>query len=179
MPRYREENGQACVDVRVPTIEHLFDKRDPAPFRDRDLDPGLHEYLIESAEDLLARGPPRLVFWVEKPCELEALEVPVREHLTYELERLIRGRHRDVQLGLITMLIAFGFIALFIGLAQVVSLELTNAFGKALKEVLTISGWVLLWRPVEVLIFDGLLWRRRRKVLRNLLAAPIDVRVQP
>ncbi len=176
MPRYREEEGQPCVDVRVPAIEHLFDKRDPAPFRDRDLDPGLREYLYESAEDLLSRGPPRLVFWLEKPCERDALEVPVREHFTYELERLTRGRHRDVRLGFVTLLIAFGLIALFIGVAQVVALELPNAFGAALKEALTISGWVLLWRPVEVLIYDGLPWRHRRKVLQNLLAAPVFVR---
>ncbi|MDP2274699.1 MAG: hypothetical protein Q8N23_05600 [Archangium sp.] len=177
MPRYREEDGQPCVDVRVPAIENLFDKRDPAPFRDRDLDPGLREYLYDSADDLLSQGPPRLVFWLEKPCEPKSLEEPVREHFTYELERLTRGRRRDVRLGFVTLLIAFGLIAFFIGLAQVVALELTNAFGSALKEALTISGWVLLWRPVEVLIYDGLPWRRRRKVLENLLAAPIDVRV--
>jgi hypothetical protein len=178
MPRYREEDGRPCVDVRVPAIENLFDKRDPAPFRERDLDPSLREYLVESAEDLLSRGPPRLVFWLEKPCAPNELEEPVRAHFNYELERLTRNRHRDVRLGYVALLIAFSLIALFISLAQFVAAELTTPFGAALKETLIISGWVLLWRPVEVLIYDGLPWRRRRAVLRNLLVSPIDVRAQ-
>lgn len=176
MPRYREEEGRPCVDVRVPAIENLFDKRDPAPFRERDLDPSLREYLVESTEDLLSRGPPRLVFWLEKPCEKAALEEPVRAHFNYELERLVRSRRREVRMGYVALLIAFALITLFISLAQLVPKELTTSFGAALKETLIISGWVLLWRPVEVLIYDGLPWRRRRAVLRNVLAAPIEVR---
>lgn len=160
-------------------MENLFDRRDPAPFRDRDLDPGLREYLVESAEDLLSHGPPRLVFWLEHPCEREAIEEPVRAHFNYELERLIRNRRREVRLGYVALLIAFSLIALFISLAQLVAAELTTAFGAALKETLIISGWVLLWRPVEVLIYDGLPWRRRRRVLSHLLAAPVEVRVSP
>ena len=176
MPRDREEEGRPCVDVRVPAIENLFDKRDPAPFRERDLDPGLRDYLLESAEDLLSRGPPRLVFWLEKPCQAGELEEPVRAHFTYELERLERHRRRQVKLGYVALLIAFGLIATFISLAQLLAHELTSTLGAALKETLIISGWVLLWRPVEVLVYDGLPWRRQRKVLRHLLAAPVDVR---
>lgn len=176
MPRYREEDGVPCVDVRVPSLEHLFDKRDPAPFRSRDLDPGLREYLVESTEDLLSRGPPRLVFWLEKPCERTSIEEPLRAHFAYELERLERHRRREVRLGLFSLLIAVSFIASFISAAQWVGKALTGTFGVALKEVLTISSWVLLWRPVEVLIYDGLPWRRQRAVIRNVLAARIEVR---
>lgn len=178
MPRYREEDGHPCVDVRVPAIDNLFDKRDPAPFRDRDLDPSLSEYLVESAEDCLSRGPPRLVFWLEKPGTAAELEEPVRAHFNYELERLTRHRRREVRLGYVGLLIAFSFIALLLSLAQFVAAEFATPFGAALKESLTISGWVLLWRPVEVLIYDGLPWRRRRAVLRSLLASPLEVREQ-
>lgn len=177
MLRYREEEGRACVDVRVPALENLFDKRDPAPFRERDLDPGLREYLVESTDDLLSRGPPRLVFWLEKPCDPKAIEEPLRAHFTYELERLERHRAREVRFGVLSLLIAFAFIATFISLAQWLGRELTSTFGVAVKEALTISGWVLLWRPVEVLLYDGLPWRRQRRVLQSLLAADTDVRV--
>ena len=177
MTRYREEEGHPCVDVRVPAIENLFDKRDPAPFRERDLDPGLREYLFESAEDLLSRGAPRLVFWLEKPCERKTLEEPVRAHFAWELERLERRRRREVRLGFLALLIAFVLIAAFISISQLVAWQLSGGFGAALKEALVISAWVLLWRPVELLVYDGLPWRRERQVIRSLLAAPIEVRV--
>ena len=177
MTRYREEAGRPCVDVKVPALDNLFDKRDPAPFRERDLDPGLREYLFESAEDLLSRGSPQLVFWVEKPCDPRTLEEPFRAYFTWELERLSRRRRREVQLGFLALLIAFALIAAVISVSQLVSWRLTGGVGAALKEALVISGWVLLWRPVELLVYDGLPWRRERRVLRSLLAAPIDVRV--
>ena len=177
MTRYREEQGHPCIDVRVPAIENLFDKRDPAPFRDRDLDPGLREYLYESAEDLLSSGAPHLVFWIEKPCDAKTIEEPVRSHFTFELERLDRHRRREVRVGFLTLLLAFALIAAFISVSQLVAWQLSGSFGTALKEAISISGWVLLWRPVELLIYDGLPWRHERRVLRVLLAAPIDVRV--
>jgi len=30
-PRYRIENGEPCVDIRITSIEQLFDNRDSAP----------------------------------------------------------------------------------------------------------------------------------------------------
>lgn len=37
-PRYRMEGGQTCIDIKLRNADQLFDGRDPAPFRDRDLD---------------------------------------------------------------------------------------------------------------------------------------------
>lgn len=36
--------------------------------------------------------------------------------------------------------------------------------------------WVLMWRPIEVLVYDSIPWRRTRRVRRRLLAMPIEVR---
>ena len=62
--RYRIEEGAPIIDVRVRTVEQMFDNRDPAPFRDRDLDPALAEYLLDAGEDLLGAGRIRVVFWL-------------------------------------------------------------------------------------------------------------------
>lgn len=53
--RYRVENGEASVDVRIAKIEQLIDNRDPAPFRERDLDPDLVEYLLDAVR--VGNGP--------------------------------------------------------------------------------------------------------------------------
>ena len=51
-----------------------------------------------------------------------------------------------------------------------------GTLGKGLKEALVISAWVLLWRPVELLLYDGIPWRRERRVLRALHGAAIEIR---
>jgi len=44
--RYRVEDGRSWIDIRVAQSRQLFDGRDPAPFRERDLDDDAVEYLV-------------------------------------------------------------------------------------------------------------------------------------
>jgi len=50
--RYRVEDGRSWIDIRVAQSRQLFDGRDPAPFRERDLDDDAVEYLVAAAEEI-------------------------------------------------------------------------------------------------------------------------------
>lgn len=175
--RYRVENGEHCIDVRIAQIEQLFDNRDPAPFRERDLDPDLVEYLLAAGEDLVGEGVFRVVFWLEKPCQPGEIEAAFRAHFEYELDRLDRRRRRHRRTGQFALLVALLIITGLLALAQLVSSTVPGELGAGLHEGLVISCWVMMWRPVEVLIYDWIPWRRERRVMRRLLDAPISVRV--
>lgn len=176
-PRYRVENDKPCVDVRVARIEQLFDNRDPAPFRERDLDADLVEYLLAAGEDLAAHGAFRMVFWLEKPCQPGEIEAAFRAHFQYELDRIERRRRRQRRIGLIALLLGGALIIALLSLAQLVGSVIRGPIGQAIREGLVISSWVVMWRPVEILIYDWIPVHRERRVMRRLLAAPIDVRV--
>lgn len=175
-PRYRMEGDAAIVDVRVPIVDRLFDNRDPAPFRQRDLDPALVEYLVGAAHDVARLGDLRLVFWIDGAFVPEDVERGVRSHFAYELDRGSRRRREQVSTGWIALLIAAVLVVALVGLSQVVARIVPGTLGAGLKEALVISGWVLLWRPVELLIYDGIPWRRERRALRALHRATIEIR---
>jgi hypothetical protein len=175
-PRYRVDNGEAVLDVRVTSVDQLFDNRDPAPFRRRDLDPGLVEYLVEAGHDVAAAERIRIVFWVEQPCALSEVENGVHAHFEYELKRLQRRRREQLRTGWVALAIAIVAVVVLVGLAELVARVITGTLGAGIKEALVISGWVLLWRPVELLIYDGIPGRRQRRVLRRLLEASIEIR---
>jgi hypothetical protein len=61
-------------------------------------------------------------------------------------------------------------------LAELVARVIAGTLDAGIKEALVISGWVLLWRPIGLLIYDGIAWRRQRRVLRRLLEASIEIR---
>lgn len=174
-PRYRVENGESIVDVRLTSIEQLFDNRDPAPFRERDLDPQLVEYLVDVGEDLVAHARFRIIFWLDTPCALHEIEVPYRAHLQYELSRTDRVRRRHRRAGWFTLGLAFVSIVILVSLSELVGRIVPGTLGAGLREGLLISGWVLMWRPIEVLVYDSIPWRRSRRVLQRLIDAPIEV----
>lgn len=174
-PRYRIDNGEAILDVRVTSVDQLFDNRDPAPFRRRDLDPGLVEYLVAAGYDVAVAERVRIVFWVDQPCSPHEVKDGVHAHFEYELERLQRRRREQVRTGWVALAIAIVAVVVLVGLAGLVARVIAGALGAGIKEALVISGWVLLWRPVELLIYDGIPWRRQRRVLRRLLEASIEL----
>lgn len=173
-PRYRVENGVHCVDIRIGAVEQLFDNRDPAPFRKRDLDPDLVEYLFAAAEDLDPLGPFKIVFWFTGTKPPEDVAPAFRAHFEYELERLERHRRRQRRIGTVALIVG---IALLVGLlagAQLLAAAPGGTFRNAIREGMVIFSWVALWRPVDALIYDWLPVRRQRKLLTCILRAPIE-----
>lgn len=175
--RYRTEDGEPAVDVRISSLEQLFDNRDPAPFRQRDLDPGLATYLVEAAEDLAPHRRFRIVVWLDDGCPPGEIADAIRAHFAYELKQLTRRRVRQRNIGWAALAIAVASIVVLVALSEVVGTVVPGSLGAGLREALIVSGWVLMWRPVELLVYDGLPWRRERRVRRRILAMPIEVRV--
>src|SRR5580692_4177917 len=107
-PRYRFEDDTYWIDVRLASVDQLFDNRDPAPFRERDLDPDLSEYLLGAAEDLAGQDRLRVVFWLDHrdPQIEDEIEQAVRAHFGSLLARMRRARLRRRRTGQVALLIA-------------------------------------------------------------------------
>jgi hypothetical protein len=174
--RYRLEQGRPCIDVSLASFEELFDRRDPAPFRQRDLDQGLIEYLTDSAEDLARRPHFKIVFWMVHPTERTEVEHAVRGQFGYLLERLRRHRRTEVRVGHVALFLAVLLLAALLFTSQLVLQVVHGTVGAILREGLVILGWVAMWRPTEILLYDTVPFRRRRRLLSNLLAAPVELR---
>jgi hypothetical protein len=175
----RTTSHESILEVRILNVEQIFDNRDPAPFRDRDLDPDFIDYLVDGVRDLGTAKPIRIIVWLEQACPPGQIAEAVHNSFEHALERIHRNRREHVRSGWIALAIASVAILVLTGLGQVVAMTIPNALGVALQTALEISGWVFMWRPIEVLIYDGIPVRRERRVLRAIRAAPIDVRVGP
>jgi hypothetical protein len=62
-----------------------------------------------------------------------------------------------------------------IAVAGVVERRLPGTLGALLREALVISGWVLMWRPLDVLVYDRIAWLRNRRILESIRDASIAV----
>ena len=176
--RYRLEDGQPILDVRVESMEQLFDNRDPAPFRDRDLDPALVEYLLDGARDLARVAPLRVKIWMGTSPSADVARA-VRAYFQHEIDRANRQRREKVRTGLTGLAIAIMVVIVLIAVAELVERRLTGTLGTALREALVISGWVLMWRPLDVLFYDRIAWARNRRILVSIRDAVIEVQARP
>lgn len=174
--RYRIEDGVRCIDVQTQRIEQLFDNRDPAPFRERDLDPDLADYLLAGGEALASHDRISVVFWLEQETASHELEHAFRAHFEDVVARLGRQRRRSRRTGAAMLALGSVLVILLLAAAQLVGSVVPGAIGNALAEGLVISSWVVLWRPVEILLYGGIPVRQERRVVERLLRATVIVR---
>lgn len=181
--RYRAEGGRFCIDIRLRTARQLFDGRDPAPFRERDLDDRAVEYLLGAADELPRKAPMKLVFWIsdEPGPELPdaTLAEAVRSHLKYEVTRLDRQIQQHMRRGQVFLLFGLAVLVVFLTLAELTAAMPTGHLRQIVREGLVITGWVAMWRPIEVLLYDWWPLVEQRRIYRRLHEAPIEVRHEP
>lgn len=175
-PRYRTEGDVPCIDINVQRLEQLFDNRDPAPFRERDLDPDVAEYVLGAAADLAPHPSFTIVFWLEQAAPSVELEHAFRAHFAAELARQDRRRRRQRRSGAVMLIMGVALLPLLFALAQLVGASVAGSLGAGLKEGLVISSWVLLWRPVELLVYGWIPHRQERRLVERVLTAPISAR---
>lgn len=177
-------DGCAEIAVRVARIEHLFDNLDPSPPPDRDLAPRVEAHLAAWAEELPAGAHPAIR--IELPAsELARPEAAsAAEDVTrYCLGRVAAARREMRELkrsGRLALAIGLGVLALCILLGQIVPALLPfPGLAGLLGESLIILGWVALWRPLEIWLYDWWPIRRRRLLWSRLAAAPVRLVAQP
>jgi hypothetical protein len=57
--------------------------------------------------------------------------------------------------------------------ARRLSQDYQGPFARRMQESLVIVGWVVIWRPIESFLYDGMPLVRRRKLYRRLAASKV------
>ncbi len=177
-PRYRLENGKTCIDIRLKTAQQLFDTRDPAPFRKRDLEEDAVEYIVGAFEDLHAKAQVKIVFWVAEPLsELtpDTLKEAVRAYFAYEVVRVQRRTQKHLKTGQIAPGMGLAILAAFLTMAELTHFLPVGTLRQILREGLVIIGWVAMWRPLDVLLHDWWPLVQTRRLYEKIAASEIAV----
>jgi hypothetical protein len=162
----------------VGELRQLFNSIDPSPFRERDLDPDCEEFIVSWAREFSPDRPVALDIRLdrEEPSRGVLAEIgpAVRRHFEREaslqqlrLRRLIREGRLSLAIGLVLLVMC-------IGAATLVPTQPLGAF-EIVRESLLIAGWVVMWHPLEVLLYG--LWPvvRERRLLERLASAEVSL----
>lgn len=155
------------IEVIVGRPDELFERLDPTPDADRHLQEKVEQFIVHQAEERGAEY--RLVVRIPDgtPSASEAAELAMSighhfrhraEEESLRLRALIIDGRRDVLVGLLFLFVC-GAAALF------AVRVLPAALGIFVEQGLLILGWVALWRPADLFLYDLRPIRRRRDLL--------------
>jgi hypothetical protein len=169
------------IEVHLGELKQLFNAIDPAPFRDKDLDPKAEEFIVGWAKDMPRDVSFALVIDLDCPAGL-ADEPTVLRDAIHEFFRqralTYRRRLRELfRMGRTSLVIGLVALGAAIALGDFLATLLKGSrFGEIVRESLTIGGWVSMWRPLEVFLYDWWPIRNEVRLSDRLAAMPVSIR---
>jgi hypothetical protein len=167
------------VEVRVRDVRQLFNSLDATPFPETDLDADAEQFILDWAMEFSSDAPLRLRIHVDNP--------PPRVDVIRQTEAALRGYFEyraDVVRRRFRLLMTRGRLRLVIGIscltASVLGAQLLTRLGDSailaiLRESLLIGGWVAMWGPLEILLYDWWPLRHEWRVCERLAEASIEI----
>ncbi len=174
------DNREGRIEVRVDRIAQLFHTLDPFPFREKDLDQDVENYIVSWARELTGNEPIRIVIYLSdsefKTRTLQDISEAFNRYfdsravvLQRELNELFRIGRRSLGIGIAILMVCLGSAHFADGLLAGAPLK------NLVRESFLILGWVANWRPMEIFLYDWWPIARRRDLYRRLAVAPVDL----
>lgn len=163
------DNNQ--IEVRLRELSQLFNSMDPSPFIDRDLDAAAEEFIVSWAREMPHKAELELVIHLvtlPEPDRATGTEEAVRHYFASRAE----VKHRELRLllrrGRFSLLIGVLFLAGCFGLGELAQKILPGGWNEFTELGLHIVGWVAMWRPLEIYLYDWWPIRSDQRLLERL-----------
>jgi hypothetical protein len=171
------------IEIHVAELRQLFNAIDPSPFRQKDLDPDAEDFIVGWAREIPSDAPLALVVYLDRPAgvpeEPAILRDAVREFFS---QRALASQRRLRQLfrrGRTSLVIGVSFLAISLVLGDVLARLLQGRLGDIVRESLLVAGWVAMWRPMEVFLYDWWPIRADARLAARLSAMPVRISYKP
>lgn len=170
------------IEVHVSDLKQLFDSLDPTPFHQRDLDPKAETFITGWARDVHAAAPLGLLVHVDQeaasPDATDIVHGAVRDHFGRRADETRRSLRQLFRNGRISLVIGLAVVGGSVIIGDLLETMLSaTGFGSIIRESLLIGGWVAMWRPLEIFLYDWWPVRAEARLFDRL--SEMIVRVQP
>lgn len=169
------------LHLKVVALDELFNSLDPSPFFTQELDRAADLYIEKWAKRFPAHSQLHLSVHLasvtDAPSQAARLSRALCNHFA------LSGQSARIDLsdllwqGRLSLLIGCCFVAACIVLADLLR---THSFGPStaiFREGLTIIGWVALWRPIQIFLYEWWPIWRRIQILANLERMRVELLV--
>jgi len=168
------------IEVHVAELRQLFNAIDPAPFRERDLDPSAEEFIVGWARDVPQDMPLALTVHLDRPAGLPEepaiLRDAIHEFFRHSAEASRRRLRQLFRRGRRSLVIGVTFLAVSLFVGDLIAHTIAEgSVGEVFRESLLIGGWVAMWRPMEIFLYDWWPIRADAGLADRLSAMPVRI----
>jgi hypothetical protein len=154
----KKHHHEHHLQLRVSELAQLFNSMDPTPFLNKDLDRDAEAFIETWAAGFPSDSLLRITIHLEHlPVEGDPSAIMVEaihnyfDHKAGLTRRELKHLLRD---GRISLLIGIAFVTLCLIAVDVIDQLGTGAVVGITRESLMIVGWVAMWRPLQIFLYD-------------------------
>jgi hypothetical protein len=180
--------GKADVTAKMPEVleitvvdeQQLFNSMDPAPFRKRELDAAVIDYIVAFAENAPRDADLKLLLRLSKPIAGADAAAIFRDAKGENFRRLAAATRRKLRRlfrdGRVSLVIGLGFVALAIAIGESIAASIRDArTAQLVADSFVIGAWVALWHPLNIFLFEWWPLRREAVMYDRLSMMPVEV----
>ena len=142
------------------------------------LDKEVEAYLLEKAGSFHHKADLCIVLFVKELAagdEMDTVQA-IHQHFSHLLERTKKQLIHTLNLGWRSLAIAFVFLLLGYSIANKLIPQISQGgFTTPIRELFIILGWVALWRPAELLLYEWFPIRKNARLLEKLKQTKIVI----
>lgn len=176
----RKTAARHSIEIFVERIEQLFNSMDPSPFHEKDLDHDAEEFIVSWAQEFHRHDPLVLRIHINQyPADVDAprlVQTAIHNYFSYrrklnrlELKRLLKQGRTSLVIGLF-------FLSACLLLSELLAKREHGTLLTLMRESLTIGGWVAMWRPMQIFLYDWWPLRHLGHIYEKLSRVPVELR---
>ena len=167
------------ISLKLRDLNQLFNSMDPSPFIEKDLDDRAEEFIVgwarEFPPDARVRLRVHLEQWPTQDDPKELIRQAVHNHFSHRAVLTHLEFSALMKQGWTSLLIGLTCLASCLIVSKVMLHSEAGTWANVLQESLTIAGWVAMWRPMQIYLYDWWPLHRRARIYERLGHMPVEV----
>ncbi len=167
------------LELRVRELAQLFNSMDPTPFHSKALDREAEAFIETWARGIDPKHPFHLTVHLQTmPTEGDATHLvteAIHNHFQDKADMARRDLSDLFWQGRTSLCIGLAFVAVCLLIADAIQQNGTSPMHTIARESFTIVGWVAMWRPLQLFLYDWWPLVRRIKTFKALVRAHVKV----
>lgn len=173
-----EPKRSCIIELELREMSQLFNSMDPSPLENKDLNDDVEEFIVSSSEEYRPDQALRLRIYLEEwPAEnpTDVVRSSIHNYFAYRASLNRLAFRRLMRRGRASLLIGMMFLAACLFTTKLLLGDLEGTWTGILRESLTIAGWVAMWRPMEIYLYDWWPLRRKSRLYQKLSQIPVEM----